>query len=223
MHRHSKKWDQAPLPTNNFIGGLAQYPLIPNNLHTFSCNFYLMLCRSNFDAGFSFRRRSGPGGPCRYGMDTASSQIVESGAFSSKINKKRTWSFPVFISRRSKRKCINKIRKHVHACICSIVLLLSNFNNTQMILLCSNFFCSCCLKQFKLPGYQQLRIFTLNSWKYQERGMAQKIASVWRRPIKITTRGTRDYFDSSSFQWPYPSKTRPILARILFVVLFDIL
>ena len=73
-----------------------------------------MLCRSVFVTGLWCRRRSGPGGPCRNGMDTAGSPFVVSGTFSSKMNKKRTWSFPVFISRRSKRKCINKIRKHVH-------------------------------------------------------------------------------------------------------------
>ena len=123
-----------------------------------------MSCRSDFDAGLSCRRRSGFGGPCRYGMDTAGSLAVVSGVFCfSKMNKHRTWSFLVFISRKSKRKCINKIIKHVHACICSVVLLLSNFNNMQMILLCSNFFCSCCFKQFKLRGYQQLRTFMCNN------------------------------------------------------------
>ena len=66
------------------------------------------------------------------------------GLFSSKIDKKRTWSFPVLISRWSERKYINEIRKHVHAYICSVVLLLPIFNNMQMVLLCSNFFCSCC-------------------------------------------------------------------------------
>ena len=108
-----------------------------------------------FDAGLSCRRRSCPGGPCRNDMDTAGSPIVDSRVlFLSKINKKRTWLFTVFI---------NKIRKYVNACICSVVLLLSIFNNMQMILFCSHFFCSCFLKQFKLLGYQQLRIFICNN------------------------------------------------------------
>ena len=68
--------------------------------------------RSTFDAGLSCRRRSDPGRPCRDGTDTAGSPAVGSEAVSSKVNKKRTWPFPVFISRRSKRKCIGK---HVHA------------------------------------------------------------------------------------------------------------
>ena len=116
-------------------------------------NTGLLLCRSVFDAGLSCRRRSCPGGPCRNGMDTAGSPIVDSRVLS-KINKKRTWLFTVFI---------NKIRKYVNACICSVVLLLSIFNNMQMILLCSHFFCSCLLKQFKHLGYQQLRIFICNN------------------------------------------------------------
>ena len=119
-----------------------------------------LFCRSILDADLSCRRRSGSGGPCRDCVDTAGSPNCRlCSFFLSKINKKRAWSFPVYISRRSKRKCINKIIKHVYACICSVVLLLSIFNNMQMILLCSNFFCSCSLKQFKLFGYQQLRIF----------------------------------------------------------------
>ena len=119
--------------------GLKQFKLLGyQQLRTFICNNVLnhnYSCSLKWPTVMPFyvRRRPlvatpiRPGGPCRDGMDTAGSLSVVSGAFASKINKKRTWSFPVFISRRSKRKCIKKLIKHVQACICSVVFLLSIF------------------------------------------------------------------------------------------------